>query len=183
MRNFQFILYIVYAILIIIVSYGKRITIKSSDFGWKYDLGSIINRDQGEGELTVYFPDEEYNMSVLNFDTIIVNVEKKVTFLGNENGTIFNYKYDRRGPFSVSISKKAELFKMENIIFEKYKNDRASDGVQIMFLHTYSDDFQFLVKNCTFRDNDFKLFRIDVQVTKNYKNNWPYILFDHCKFM
>jgi len=182
-KKFQFILRIVYATLFIITSYGKQITIKSSDLGWEYDLGSIINKDQGDGELIVYFPDNEYNMGSLNFNGIIINVEKQVTFLGNDNGTIFNYNYNRSGTFSVSITNKDVLFKMENIIFEKYRNDRASDGVQIMFLRTYSDDFQFLVKNCTFRDNDYKLFRIDVRVTKNYKKNWPYILFDHCKFM
>ena len=150
-------------------------------------LGDIITNNQDDEELIVYFVDDVYDMSVLPADTLLINVINKVKFLGNENGTVFNYNYDRNGIFKVSINSvdrdRGELFTLENIIFEKYKNDRASDGIQIMFVVATSDNFQFLVKNCTFRDNDFKLFRIDVQVTKNYKNNWPYILFDHCKFM
>ncbi|ORX54261.1 hypothetical protein BCR36DRAFT_410804 [Piromyces finnis] len=187
-KKCKFLLWSTYTILFMILTYGKRISIKNEDFSEDFKLDEIINNNQHEDELIIYFGDPVYDMSLLWFN-ININIINKVTFLGNENGTIFNYNYTKRGCFFISInsvdSNKGELFTLENIIFKNYSvGGVATDGVQIMFVRGYSDKFQFLVKNCTFTENEYKLFRIDVRCSVNKNdNNAPFVLFDHCNFI
>ncbi|OUM66487.1 hypothetical protein PIROE2DRAFT_6329, partial [Piromyces sp. E2] len=151
---------------------GRIVTIKSEDF--------IV--EDNKIDKNCYRIDEVYDMSMLWHDYQL-NIIRNVKFLGNENGTIFNYNHDRRGVFQVTVNKDVKFFQIENIIFENYVVENATDGIQIFFFIIDSDKLQIISKNCTYRENKQNLFRIDISSSKNHDKKVPYVLFDHCNFM
>ncbi|KAG4086798.1 hypothetical protein H8356DRAFT_1086921 [Neocallimastix lanati (nom. inval.)] len=86
-----------------------------------YDLKNIINRNQENDVLKIFFVDDHYDMTIFPHSTDIT-ITTNVIMSGKKNGTIFDYKNDGKGRlvFSFTNNNKNPILKFENIIFENY---------------------------------------------------------------
>jgi len=186
----QYLLFFVYSLLYIIITHGRKVTVRSDEFIIPnkvkeedcFYIDDIINKYQSDEELIIYFPDEVYDMSLL-WHQQNVNIYNNIIFMGNENGTtVFNYNNDKRGVFHVDVVKDSTYFKVENITFQNFVCNYLAE-TEIFFVKIKADDFQFIMDNCTVRNNAYHIFRIDVKSTKNHNFDDPYVLIKNTKFM
>jgi len=146
-------------------------------------IQEVIN-SQNDKNVTIRFVDDYYDMTLLPF-SIPMTVNTNVIFLGNENGTVFDYKNNFRGVFDFTFIKYANLctIKIQNIIFENFSTNFVEyTGVQTFYIKSYIHDFQLIYTNCTFRNNKYSLFHMDIfYESKNYEK-FPQIVMENCNF-
>ncbi|OUM70114.1 hypothetical protein PIROE2DRAFT_1795 [Piromyces sp. E2] len=106
-----------------------------------------------------------------------------VSFIGNENGTVIDYNYGRRGSFVVSYSRnKWDKITFKNIIFEHYSTNGVDyPGIQIISVSSNANNIQTYLENCTFRDNQYRL--LSFQLT-SYEiiSDKPQVVLNNCVF-
>eukprot|EP00833_Pecoramyces_ruminatium_P013753 jgi/Orpsp1_1/1187785/evm.model.d7180000060165.1 len=149
-------IFIFFSLLFYNTVYSKEFYIKNdNDFK---DLTHIINDNQNDNELIIHLIDNYYDMSVLPY-TIDMSIITNISFIGNKNGTIFDYKRDKKGRMIFNIiNNKGETIKFENIIFENFNPDGVYE-IEILLINAISDNYFFIVNNCTFQNNDYRILR------------------------
>ncbi|ORY21775.1 hypothetical protein LY90DRAFT_676120 [Neocallimastix californiae] len=119
-------------------------------------------------------------MTLVHF-TIDIPVQSNISFIGNKNGTVFDYKHDKRGRLIFNYStNKGETVKMENIIFENF-NSFGITFTEILLVFATSDNFYFIINNCTFRNNENRIFRSEITCEER-SHSEPSIVFNNCNF-
>ncbi|ORX49040.1 hypothetical protein BCR36DRAFT_413035 [Piromyces finnis] len=158
----------------------KEIKIKNnSNF---YELEKIINENQGDSnELVLYFVDDYYDMSKYpNFDISVV-VLSNITFLGNNNGTVFDYKWDKKGPFSIGFyNVSGKIVKFENLIIKNFYPKGQNNKFMTRF-SAKNDNFQVVYNNCTFTDNKYSLITVTFPSDEKTQEE-PQLTMINCKF-
>eukprot|EP00833_Pecoramyces_ruminatium_P017708 jgi/Orpsp1_1/1191740/evm.model.d7180000088146.1 len=174
---------IIYILLYNLIN-SKSITIKYEDNNFK-NLLQIINDNQTGNELILYFPDDYYDFSSFSFFTFNISVETCISFIGNKNETVFDYKGDSKGLMVFSIlNNKHNIIKFENITFENYyANIKSISGHQIIDIISYTVNFNIIFNNCIFRKNNNKIFELQLLTKEVLPENLDNkVLFSNCSF-
>eukprot|EP00833_Pecoramyces_ruminatium_P012914 jgi/Orpsp1_1/1186946/evm.model.d7180000054311.2 len=122
-------------------------------------------------------------MTLLQYDNCGITLQNSIKFIGNENGSIFDYKgnHNKELLFLYSRSNGVSVT-FENIIFENYSlYIIPSDSFSVIIFNIFSLNFNALFKNCIFRNNNGRL--IHIGITMNYEpseNNK--FTFSNCTF-
>ncbi|ORX50769.1 hypothetical protein BCR36DRAFT_397449 [Piromyces finnis] len=132
-------------------------------------------------EYKVKFNDTNFN-NIKDFVNGIQNitVQSNITFIGNTNGTIFDFGKVPRGRLIFSYPSRGYTVKIENIIFENYSSTGLYD-VEMMIINVYSDNYYFILNNCTFQNNYYRVIRIDTAINK-WTHTHPSVIINNCNF-
>eukprot|EP00833_Pecoramyces_ruminatium_P018319 jgi/Orpsp1_1/1192351/evm.model.d7180000092518.1 len=160
---------------------AKEFIIHNNDYSFT-NINYIVNNYQDDNELILNFVDTYYDMRSLNIYSVEVNVNTNILFIGNKNGTKFDYNNDRLGRFIFIFNNKNLSVNIENIIFENFDTNGVDlIGVQILLINTYKCNFHFIMNNCVFENNKYRL--IDLVTTCTNENQLePQILFKNINF-
>jgi len=169
--NFFLILFIVKNV------FGKEHIIKNDDFPDYDSKIGIYFQNIPEKEIALNFTEDYYDMTLLSVYTIDINLYSNITFIGNENGTIFDYKEGRKGVFGIYINKENYL-KFENIIFENFSTN-GQNNLLLFYIETYADKYNIEFNNCTFRNNKDQLISIISKFNSNMESR---ITMNNCSF-
>jgi len=163
----------------ILNSYSKEITI-SNDDNFK-NFKDIINNNQNDKELIINLEDPYYNMTINNYVLEIV-VITNLSFIGNENGTIFDYNNTRLGTMHFSVPNPITL-KFKNIIFENfsYPNNVYTNDVRAIEIFVDSNKYYAIFENCTFRNNKQDILQYQINYLKKANDDFN-IQFNNCNF-
>jgi len=171
-------IFIIYINIILCI---KEIIIHHDNFD---NIKNIIKDNQDDDELIIKFIENYYNMTYLDYDTDIT-VLSKITIIGNENGTIFDYDNKRKGVLNVIFTdagEKNKYLNIYNIIFKNFMDKKiVYYGINIMKLITHSDRFFFTLSNCKFQNNYGNIFYLISQCSKSTHEE-PSIVFNNCSF-
>jgi len=166
----------------IIVLYAKA-SVKEYTVNNITDFNQFITKVQHEqdSDVIIYFEDEYYDMSSLDFYIFEFPVNSNISFIGRKQGTIFNYNNDRKGVMKATFNNiKGKKFTIENIIFDNFFND-GGYGVSYLIIESYTFDFYFVFNNCTFRNSKSP----SLGITKYYSNlsiSHENVIFNNCNF-
>jgi len=183
----KLVFYIDFVILLIFISrsFQKEFIIKNDTNLDK--LQTIVNDNQSnDDELVLRFVDPFYNMRSLEY-SIEFTVLSNITFIGNPNGTIFNYNNYNRGTFKFTFSQKNydKTLKMENIIFEEFahknNNNMYNKDYHIINVVSHFFEFRFIIQNCTFRNNKLNILSVSVAKNNSYYNDTS-VYINQCNF-
>jgi len=158
----------------------KIINIKNEDKDF-YNLNTFINNVQETEELVLNFSEPYYDMSLFPSTNLEITVHTHITFIGNVNGTtVFDYGRKSKCSTVININNntKGKIVKFENITFQHYDPINHLPAFQIKASH---DQFQVIFRQCTFRDNDYRMVALDAFCNTKSQTN-PQILFHHCNF-
>ncbi|ORX64116.1 hypothetical protein BCR32DRAFT_273221 [Anaeromyces robustus] len=175
-RN-SFILFIFFILFQSLIIDAKDYKIKN-DSNLFYDLNSIISQNQNSDELILNFVDNYYDMSLLNDYSIDISVETNIYFIGNINGTYFDYKNGPRGTmhFNIYNGGKDKTISYDNIIF-----GNSSPTASLIRLESTKDQMNVVFNNCTFENHNNNI--INFQITCTYQVQLtPQIVFNKCNF-
>ncbi|OUM62489.1 hypothetical protein PIROE2DRAFT_11179 [Piromyces sp. E2] len=181
MNNHLILTFITYLLLLILINekvYGKEFYIKYDDSIYN-DFNNFIKDNQNYDEIILYFIDDYYDMSKLPH-YIDVTVSTNIFIIGNENGTVFDYKgnYQGRVIFNFSSNKEYKII-YENIIIENYFADKK--GLNIINMDSNFNKFYFEVNNCTFHNNMSSIFRFGLNTSPQENPNIK-ILINNSRF-
>ncbi|ORX45745.1 hypothetical protein BCR36DRAFT_357819 [Piromyces finnis] len=186
-KNMDKIFYILCIIYIVFHINAKEIVVRNKDENFK-NLQKVVNNNQNDKELIVRFIDPEYDMydeEYMQFDcefTILTNV----TFIGNTNGTVFNYKGDKRGRMKfifINSTNYRNKVIVKNIAFKDYEQSNyLVEGVGLHRIVTHTDNFQCIFENCIFDNAKQALFFIRNDLCSKPLSEESYVLFNNCIF-
>ncbi|OUM63927.1 hypothetical protein PIROE2DRAFT_9458 [Piromyces sp. E2] len=135
-----------------------KIFISEVLFNFIYD----IKKSEYEDELIVNFVDPYYDMSSIIVD-IIMPIDIDVTFRGNENGTIFDYKNEVLWGELYYFYETGKTFKLENIIFENFCSKYLDhESVSLIELYATFNNFSVIAENCVFKNNYSSVFLVSI---------------------
>ncbi|ORX82804.1 hypothetical protein BCR32DRAFT_292364 [Anaeromyces robustus] len=176
-NKYLFLFYILF-IFIYEKIYSKKVIIKNEeDF---QNLSSILVNHQVDSELTVYFSNDYYDMTTLDYFSMDISVSTNLILIGKENGTVFDYKNRYKCEMIFSFySEKENLLRFENIIFQNYYAN--GDGVQVVKAQAYTNNYQVQFYNCTIRNNDYPFMAI-IHFDTSIEKTKPDVLFENCYF-
>jgi len=181
---FKYLIYILLFIFGEVIAKDVIIEIKNNNVN---TLGKAITENSKFSDsLILKFNDNYYDMSNLPSEKINIYVTSNITFSGFSNGTYFDFKNDNKGFMKIKYLKdEINTIKFENIIFKNYGKD--VDGSNNMISVNFESDKNYLkFENCTFIDNQYIIFDMNVSYNKeDYKmtlNSDYFITFDNCNF-
>ncbi|OUM63852.1 hypothetical protein PIROE2DRAFT_9521 [Piromyces sp. E2] len=162
--------------------YGTEFIIKNNLYDDKYfDSFETIGNNFYEEELVFKFEESYYdfsNLKKINFEFKFNKETKNIYFIGNKNGTIFDFKSGKGGSFFIN-GINANSIKIENIIFNNY-NQRGQNHMYLFAINVIYDTTVY-INNCTFQNNDFELIGINTWSNK-IKESEPRIIINNCNF-
>ncbi|OUM60982.1 hypothetical protein PIROE2DRAFT_13143 [Piromyces sp. E2] len=171
-------LYYIYILLFILykiyIVNTKKVDINVEDV---VNLENIITQTETGENIILTFNEKYYDMSNLSSKIINIYVNSNVTFSGLKDGTVFDFKNKNNGLMNISYLKnKKDILKFENIIFKNcYEDVNISKGY--MFTVNLSTDEVFLMyENCTFIDNRYSLFGLNINFYKPLNPDYVRIL-------
>jgi len=174
-------IYIIYLNIFLKV-YSKKINIKNND--WK-NIYSLINKNQNDNELILNFVDKKYLFLFENLDGLIdINVNTNIKFIGNEEGTVFDFAYNMHS-FNFFFKERNNIkytISFENIIFRNYKYPTIELRLGIILFHSTSNNFKFIFENCEFRNNFNSVLLFDVYYQNTLKNDDYSVIIKDCIF-
>jgi len=181
------ILYIYCIITLLFISVNsKEISIRNNDNNFK-NLNSVLNNNQYDKELKLNFVDSYYNMTFLGYVTDL-NVSTNLYFIGNQNGTTFDYCNSKLGVLHIRMNNnnnnnnnKETTIIFKNIIFENF-NDRDNLYTQhLRIMDIFQEPKKYIIfENCTFQNNKQDLLSFHAANTKVLDDF--YIQFNNCSF-
>jgi len=121
---FKLIFYIYLFFLNTEIYYGKVITIRNNDENFRHFINIFKYLQNDKNGLIIKFEYMEYDMTEMEY-IVDINVINDITFIGNSKGTIFNFKNERKGIFSFTLSPNNfnSTIIFENIIFDNVGSD------------------------------------------------------------
>jgi len=162
--------YIIYILLSIFCKiYAEEIIFESNNIN---NFENVINeKSQNEENLILRFKEKYYDMSNLSFERINLLINSNITFLGGySDKTVFDFKNSYNGMMNITYSNKTNIIvKFENIIF-KNSGQYINQDDFMLSVNFYSDENYLKFENCTFIDNQYTLFKINM-IYKNENNN------------
>ncbi|ORX45341.1 hypothetical protein BCR36DRAFT_358228, partial [Piromyces finnis] len=180
-KLFHFLYYTIFITIYYLKSFSKEIYISFNDENFN-NLKDIINDNQVSNEgLVLYFNDSYYDMTNLPY-TIDITVNSNISFIGNKNGTVFDYKGDKKGRLIFNyFDNKERKIKIENISFENFNNFGIID-IEMIILNTKSDNIFLTFDDCIVRNNNYRFLRIDYACNMP-SHSEPSIIFNNCEFL
>jgi len=174
------IIFFIFLLLFNLKIYAKEIIVEFNSTNF-FELGSLIKNNQNDGNLVLLFEDDYYDMSVINtVSAVDISVNSNISFIGNKNGTVFDYNYGKIGGFKFDFSRlKNDTVKFENITFKKYKEKVISQGMTTLTVFSSTDNYNMIFNNCNFIENEYVILNI-VLTCKKTSN--PFIFFNNCNF-
>ncbi|ORY28851.1 hypothetical protein LY90DRAFT_674031 [Neocallimastix californiae] len=149
------------------LGYTKEFIIKSNEVFFN-NLLNIINNNQEENELILYFTDDYYDLTKVSKFKFDISIESNISFIGNEKGTVFDYKGDSRGTFELNfhnVHGYGKTIKFNNIVFKNYyANTKVISGVQIIQINSFSLNFFVILNNCIFQNNFNKIIYVNLEI-------------------
>lgn len=157
---------------------AKEIIIHNDD-NFK-NFQNIINDNQNDKNLVLKFVDNYYNMQYLGY-SMSISVDTNISFIGNENKTVFDYKNDSQGRLFFTFNTN-KIVNINNIIIENFTtNGIGLDGVQAFTTLSYtSNSLKFIFNNCIFRNNGSKI--IHYEIKNSIIQTEPQFIFNDCDF-
>jgi len=127
------------------------------------------------------FFDDYYDFSFVN-DQIKFEVLSNITFIGNKEGTIFDYTYIKNVNIIIQfLISNGNTVKFENITFQNYHQDVNRIGIMLLTVSSKTDNFLVKFENCNFLNNSYPLMQLDVSYNKE-TNKEAYYVVDNCNF-
>jgi len=163
---------------------GKVVTLRNSDNSFD-NIGSIIANNQNNKELIINLEDEYYDMSKLS-QSFEFPIMTNIKLIGNNNGTVFDYKNKYRGIFNLKFAQnKNETIIFENIIFNNLLDESGpSYEINIFFIEASSDNFNLIFNNCLFQYNHGCILRTESKCVKSSRtDDSAPIIFNNCNFL
>jgi len=156
--------------------YGKVISIRNGDESFRNFFNLINDIQNDKNGLIVKFEDAEYDMTEMGFNVgIYVNYD--ITFIGNSNVTIFDYKNERMGLFHFIYHQNSNItITIENIIFDNAGSEIAN--VDIFKINFNTNNNKIIFNNCIFRNNYLPI--LNLEENNNYNS---LATFNHCNFL
>ncbi|ORX42862.1 hypothetical protein BCR36DRAFT_374259 [Piromyces finnis] len=166
----------------VIVTYGKEYIIRNGD-DFFYSINGIITNYEGNEELIFRFPDHQYDM-LNQIYSISIPVNTNISFIGNENMTIFDFGFDKKGALDINKSIDKELYvKFENIIIQNfYSLNQYQSKISVFHVISQLNNLFVTYNNCIFRNNSNDIFTLDINCSKNNIIE-PNVTFNNCKFL
>jgi len=159
-------------------------TIKISNTEIFTQIVSIYKDNYPEyDELEFNFVDSYYDMTLLDYAQLFT-INRNLTFMGNENGTVFDFKNKSKGIFRLNYNLSVEQLytvTFENIIFKNY--DPQGQYIFAVEVTIAFDKIKSHVEfnNCTFEDNDAEIV-LHKTVCSTQIQQIPQIEFNKCNF-
>jgi len=146
----------------------------------------IIKNTKNDENIILKFDEKYYDLSKFPYEVINIPVTSNITFLGRFDGTVFDFKKNDNGMMKFSnLKDNGNIVKFENIIFKNFGQELNSD-INIFSFNSDTDRNYLKIKNCTFINNQYTLFDINISYFEEYSNvafNSEYfIIFDNCDF-
>ncbi|OUM57725.1 hypothetical protein PIROE2DRAFT_17194 [Piromyces sp. E2] len=114
--------------------------------------------------------------------TYDVTVHSNISLIGNKNGTVFDYKNDKKGRLIFHYyDNKGAIIKMENISFENFNSSGLTE-IDIIILYSSTDNIFFIVNKCNIKNNNYRFIRIYYTCNTPSHSN-PSIIFNDCNFI
>jgi len=127
------------------------------------------------------FFDDYYDFSFVN-DQVKFEVLSNITFIGNKEGTIFDYTYIKNVNIIIQfLISNGNTVKFENITFQNYHQDVNRIGIMLLTVSSKTDNFLVKFENCNFLNNSYPLMQLDVSYNKE-TNKEAYYVVDNCNF-
>ncbi|OUM67173.1 hypothetical protein PIROE2DRAFT_5440 [Piromyces sp. E2] len=141
---------------IICLIHAKETIIEIKDI-YNYE-NVIIENIKSEESLVLKFNEKYYDVSDLPKIRSDITVTSNVTFSGNLDGTVFDFKNkkDKFMVFSFLKNNSGNKVKFENIIFKNFGGDE-DDSSNMIYINFESDENYLEFENCTFIDNDLTI--------------------------
>ncbi|ORX53799.1 hypothetical protein BCR36DRAFT_396482 [Piromyces finnis] len=165
----------------IIISYEKEIIIKNND-NWN-NLKDIINNNQDYKELILIFVDDYYNVSFENvYSSLELMISGDVSFIGNENGTVFDFLDNIIGYNIMFLRNKGYTIKFENITFiNSFDKNSSLYSIPLFAIHASTDNFNLIFNNCTIKNNRAIFIEFEAAISKVVSST-PSIQINNCIF-
>jgi len=182
MININFLVVMIYNIFIyyINLSLAKEIIIKN-DINNFYNIRNLIVENQNDDHLILNFIDGYYNFTTFT-NQINFEVMSNITFVGNKEGTIFDYTNNKNGYiFLQFLENNGYVVTFQNITFQHYHEDINIKGIMIIIVFSKTDNFLVKIENCNFINNSYPLLYLEVSYNKE-TNKEPFYIVDNCNF-
>jgi len=164
-------IYIIFSILFLVRNGNSlEIYIGNEDEEF-YNLSDVLFDSLYEDELIVNFVDSYYDMTYVFMD-IMLPIDIDITFRGNENGTVFDYKNEVFWGGFYYFLELGKTFKIENIIFQNFSN-KSNDNEVVPLLEIYAtfNNFSVIFNNCSFKSNYNVAILVDLIEPCDYFND------------
>jgi len=177
----EIILYFVLCMYFIVAC--AKASVKEYTVNNKTDFNQFFTKVlyEQESDLIIYFEDEYYDMSSLDFFVFEFTMNINISFIGRKQGTIFDYNNDKKSIIKTIFNNiKGKMFTIENIIFDNFFND-GGYGVSYLIIESYTFDFYFVFNNCTFRNSkspSLGIIKHNSILSISHEN----IIFNNCNF-
>ncbi|OUM67368.1 hypothetical protein PIROE2DRAFT_5231 [Piromyces sp. E2] len=166
------------------------IFIHNDDIDVMRTIGDKINSSQNDSDLIIRFVDDYYDFSKYGLQSVSIFVNTNISLIGNENGTVFDFNYDKQIgiTFQFDTKEKTKTLKIENIKFEKFypKNSGGIGRTQVLLYFNFylnkSDNFYIIFNNCNFQNNNHELIKVDIYLDVATYDDYR-IQFNNCKFL
>jgi len=176
-------IYYLYIHLVVFINklfYAKKITIHNKDNNF-YNIKDLINNNQDE-ELYLYFVDNTYDMTYIPLFSVALSIQTNTYFIGNPNGTIFDYNLSRKGTLQFNFSKgNGQKLTFENINFINFYDKNKNEGTYMIQVNANSDNYYVVFNNCLFQNNQ-NILALLITCNINTHDD-PSVLFNNAKFM
>ncbi|OUM66935.1 hypothetical protein PIROE2DRAFT_5795 [Piromyces sp. E2] len=165
---FQYLFIHVILFFFIDITFEKEITIKNHDENWN-NLKNVINDNQNDEELILRFVDNYYTVYYDNiFSSIELMITGNVSFIGNENGTVFDFLDNIIGYNIQYLRNKGDVVKFEKIIFKNSLVGFSTKySIPLFAIRASTDYFNLIFSNCTFEDNKAPIMSVDITTSKS----------------
>jgi len=182
MYKILYILIQIISFLFIPVSYEKEIIIKNNDENWN-NLKDVINDNQNDKELILRFEDDYYDVNFENvFSSLELMISSDVFFIGNKNGTVFDFMENIIGYNILYLRNKGDTLKFENIIFKNFAvKQLILYSVPLFSIRTTTDNFNLIYTNCTIQDSKAAFISIYATNPKSISSSYS-VQIDNCIF-
>ena len=125
--------------------------------------------------------DDYYDLSMVLFNTASLTILSNTYIIGNPNGTVFDFQYDKHGSAKFNFSKtKGQKLKIENIIFTNFYEPIVAESYMLSISSQF-DNFYMEFNNCTFKNIYQNILKIVINSNKPTQEE-PSIIIMNTKF-
>ncbi|KAL6599709.1 hypothetical protein U3516DRAFT_643530 [Neocallimastix sp. 'constans'] len=174
--------YILFVIILIYsISYVQAkntVRIKNKDL---INIENTVRQYQNQ-EIIFYFPDKEYDFSVLSSTTLNFIISSNITFYNyNKNKTIFNFKNKEFKGININFKNNGKL-RFYNILFKNYSTNSKELYLIKSFYNEINTNYHLVFEDCIFEDISSNLY-LSVSRCLKITQNEPHTLFYNCQFI
>jgi len=176
-------IYLLFSVILLMITKIKAIEISIRNDDKIHNINNIIFKNQIDKKLTLNFIDQYYDMTKFPYLIDIISLTD-ISLIGNSNGTVFDFKNDRIGLIKITHDGNGETIVIKNIIFKNFFNKefiRTKSELSLINLTSPSDNFFFVLSNCTIQNSYHCIMYFDVTTSISTHDN-PSIVIENCNF-